>query len=262
MNNNLLVASDDSNNVVPSSIPLPEFESPSCKNPPKELPLSRSKSLNFFRSSNEQIIPIMKISESVPRISSETLRDIIEGKYSDLNMKLIVVDCRFDYEFRGGHIKDALSAAKPNKLIEKLIRDPDEGAIVVFHCEFSSERAPKVAGFFRDIDREVNRVNYPKLYYPHVYILDGGYKKFYTDYPEHCEGGYIPMNHVDYKNTELQLSNTIFRNEIQDLIDKKRALIARSIRNNENGSLSPNSAQNPFNKRLTRLMASPTLCKK
>ena len=34
----------------------------------------------------------------------------------------------------------------------------------------------------RETDRKKNGMDFPKLYYPEVYLLDGGYKAFY----EHC----------------------------------------------------------------------------
>ncbi len=36
--------------------------------------------------------------------------------------------------------------------------------------------------FLREYDRRINDSNYPKLYYPEVYLLDGGYRAFYEKY--------------------------------------------------------------------------------
>ena len=33
---------------------------------------------------------------------------------------------------------------------------------------------------------------YPKLFYPEMYVLNGGFKQFYKEYPECCEGEYLP----------------------------------------------------------------------
>ena len=35
----------------------------------------------------------------------------------------------------------------------------------------------------RKKDRERNGMDFPKLYYPELYLLDGGYKCFYEKYP-------------------------------------------------------------------------------
>lgn len=38
-------------------------------------------------------------------ISSQTLSQVLEGAYSDQVEKAIVIDCRYPYEFNGGHIE-------------------------------------------------------------------------------------------------------------------------------------------------------------
>ena len=53
--------------------------------------------------------------------------------------------------------------------------------VLIFHCEFSSERGPKMSRFLRDQDRELNKDCYPRLNYPEMYILEGGYKAFYEN---------------------------------------------------------------------------------
>ena len=47
--------------------------------------------------------------------------------------------------------------------------------ILVFHCEFSSERGPRQLRYLRACDRTRNP--YPKLHYPEIYLLYGGYKE-------------------------------------------------------------------------------------
>ena len=54
--------------------------------------------------------------------------------------------------------------------------------IIIFHCEFSSERAPKMSRFLREIDRAANKECYPSLGFPELYTLEGGYKAFYSKY--------------------------------------------------------------------------------
>lgn len=36
--------------------------------------------------------------------------------------------------------------------------------------------------FLRGHDRKLNEHNYPKLFYPELYLLEGGYKNFYEKY--------------------------------------------------------------------------------
>lgn len=65
---------------------------------------------------------------------------------------------------------------------------------VVFHCEFSQNRAPKSYRFFRELDRIRNASAYPLLSYPEIAVLDGGYKAFYHAHPERCTpSAYVSM---------------------------------------------------------------------
>jgi len=42
---------------------------------------------------------------------------------------------------------------------------------------------------------------YPQLYYPELYLLDGGYKSFYEQFADLClPRGYMPMLHTDHKD--------------------------------------------------------------
>lgn len=65
---------------------------------------------------------------------------------------------------------------------------PEKRVLLVFHCEFSSERGPRMCRFVRERDRVINE--YPNLHYPELYVLKGGYKDFF---PLHkvCDGFYL-----------------------------------------------------------------------
>ena len=79
-------------------------------------------------------------------------------------------------------------------------------SILVFHCEFSSERAPRQLRYLRACDRTRNP--YPRLHYPEIYLLKGGYKEFYHTYKELCvPEEYLPMLDDRY-NKEYKLFRT------------------------------------------------------
>ncbi|KAF1595470.1 M-phase inducer phosphatase 2, partial [Eudyptes moseleyi] len=76
--------------------------------------------------------------------------------------------------------------------------DTSKRVIVIFHCEFSSERGPRMCRFVREKDRACNE--YPHLHYPELYVLKGGYREFFPQYQTHCEPqDYRPMHHEDFK---------------------------------------------------------------
>jgi len=39
----------------------------------------------------------------------------------------------------------------------------------------------------RKLDRSANLENWPSLYYPDLYLLDGGYREFFIKFPDFCE---------------------------------------------------------------------------
>ncbi|KAL0969532.1 hypothetical protein UPYG_G00228530 [Umbra pygmaea] len=137
-------------------------------------------------------------------ITPEMMVSALNGEFDHLVERLIVIDCRFPYEFEGGHIKGALNLHQEEQLEDYLLRTPiaplsaDRRVLLVFHCEFSSERGPRMCRFVREKDRTMNV--YPKLHYPELYILKGGYKEFFPHFQMQCEPqAYRPMHHEDFK---------------------------------------------------------------
>ncbi|XP_010877610.2 M-phase inducer phosphatase 2 [Esox lucius] len=138
-------------------------------------------------------------------ITPEMMVSALSGQFDHLVERVIVIDCRYPYEFEGGHIKGALNLHQEEQLEEYLLRtpitplSPDRRILLVFHCEFSSERGPRMCRFVREKDRTMNE--YPKLHYPELYILRGGYKEFFPHFQMQCEPqAYRPMHHEDFKD--------------------------------------------------------------
>jgi len=55
--------------------------------------------------------------------------------------------------------------------------------MIIFHCEFSQLRGPRAYSAIRNQDRALNEKNYPYLDYPDIFVLDGGYRNFYKQFP-------------------------------------------------------------------------------
>lgn len=138
-------------------------------------------------------------------ISPETMVALLMGKFSNIVERFVIVDCRYPYEYEGGHIKTAVNLPLERDAETFLLQSPimpcslDKRIILIFHCEFSSERGPRMCRFIRERDRATN--DYPSLHYPEMYILKGGYKEFFPQHPTFCEPqDYRPMNHEAFKD--------------------------------------------------------------
>ncbi|XP_020645575.3 M-phase inducer phosphatase 3 isoform X1 [Pogona vitticeps] len=129
---------------------------------------------------------------------------LLQDQFQSLIEKFFTIDCRYPYEYHVGHIKGALNIHRQEDLFDFFLRKPlfpsapQKRLILVFHCEYSSERGPKMCHYLREEDRAMNE--YPALHYPELYVLQGGYKDFFSTYKELCEPqGYCPMHHQDFK---------------------------------------------------------------
>ncbi len=132
--------------------------------------------------------------DSIPRIARHTLLDILDGKYDEHYDQRMIIDCRFEYEFDGGHITGAVNYNDKELLSTNLFETGLPGrSLLVFHCEYSAHRAPIMARHVRKQDRTINVDQYPKLTYPEVYILDGGYSGFFMEHRDRC----FPQNYVE-----------------------------------------------------------------
>ncbi|KAK9417783.1 hypothetical protein SUNI508_01540 [Seiridium unicorne] len=138
--------------------------------------------------------------DTIPRISQGTFLDVLDGKFEEQYTQRIVIDCRFEYEYEGGHIDGAINYNDKELLARHLFETPMEGKVLlVLHCEYSAHRAPMMARHIRAEDRSVNAEFYPKLTYPDVYILDGGYSEFFNQHRCRCyPQSYVEMNDEEH----------------------------------------------------------------
>lgn len=72
----------------------------------------------------------------------------------------------------------------------------------------------------RERDRMMNKHAYPSLFYPEIYLLEGGYKQFYEQFAEFCSPqGYLPMLHDNHRN-ELKYFRR--KSKTWEMVTKKR----------------------------------------
>ena len=141
-------------------------------------------------------------------ISPATMCALLNEEFNIGVEQFVVVDCRYPYEFEGGHIPGAVNLWNCESLLHHFFESRVDAAprslsnkqVIIFHCEFSSERGPKMCKYLRQKDREVNKDNYPRLNFPEMYILEGGYKAFYETHRHLCQpNSYRNMLHRDYE---------------------------------------------------------------
>ena len=100
-----------------------------------------------------------RFSERIRLVTPETVARLINGEFRDVFDNHVIVDCRFPFEFNGGHIFGAINKFTKEHVLHAFIgnrqvlpivdhRHTDRVAIV-FHCEFSSVRAPTQYEFLR-----------------------------------------------------------------------------------------------------------------
>ncbi len=75
---------------------------------------------------------------------------LLTGEYGEAVTSFTIFDCRYPYEYKAGHIAGSKNVWTTEQLLERLfsapLLHPQEGTrdILIFHCEFSSKRGPKM----------------------------------------------------------------------------------------------------------------------
>uniref|UniRef100_A0A4W2HPU1 M-phase inducer phosphatase n=1 Tax=Bos indicus x Bos taurus TaxID=30522 RepID=A0A4W2HPU1_BOBOX len=167
-------------------------------------------------------------------VNPETVAALLSGEFQGLIEKFYIIDCRYPYEYLGGHIQGALNLHSQEELYNFFLKKPivpwdnQKRIVIVFHCEFSSERGPRMCRSLREEDRTLNQ--YPALYYPELYILKGGYRDFFPEYMELCEPqSYCPMHHQDHKAELLRCRNQSKAWEGERQLQEQIALLVKDV---------------------------------
>lgn len=106
--------------------------------------------------------------------SEEMLEKVFWTERSLLYNKAAVEDMKKD-------LKTAMQHPRNYKPFEKdaTILNPP---IIIFHCEFSQKRGPKAMRALKNKDSHLNIDRFPQLYYPQVFLLEGGYSEFHKQF--------------------------------------------------------------------------------
>uniref|UniRef100_A0A1I8AVF4 M-phase inducer phosphatase n=1 Tax=Steinernema glaseri TaxID=37863 RepID=A0A1I8AVF4_9BILA len=123
--------------------------------------------------------------EAFKSISGEYLARLMTSLGEEFSEKYIVIDCRFPYEYEGGHVKGAINIHDTMELEQYFyttdmhMKAPLHNKIPIFYCEYSQKRGPTMAKELRRLDRNINAHHYPTLDFKEIYLLDRGYKRLY-----------------------------------------------------------------------------------
>ena len=204
------------NSMMDPSIPLPDINDDMNESElecSEESPLAQNQMTTTDNSCGTQRI-----------ITPSELVEIINNPEAHGYSRLLILDARFEYEYRGGRIVGAQNITSRSQLFNVYNKYKGQNVCIVFHCEYSQNRGPKLYQIFREHDRHCNE--YPALTYPNIFLLEGGYRRFYQEMPQFCMGGYIPMRDQRFvSNGELRRSHSFFK---KDLLQQNRALRPRA----------------------------------
>ncbi|TIC00475.1 Rhodanese-like protein [Wallemia mellicola] len=161
-----------------------------------------------------KLLPCFSVKDDgLMRIQPETLDKLISEPLPESISDVHVVDCRFPFEYHGGHLPGAVNLGTLQS-VENYFLIPNAGAnrdtkslptpstsassnesrkVIIFHCEFSNMRAPTLAKHLRSLDRSRNE--HPNLNFPELYILSGGYAEYFRQFHNvKPELKYTPMD--------------------------------------------------------------------
>jgi hypothetical protein len=124
-------------------------------------------------------------------ITHDTLASVMRGDHKQNIDNVLVIDCRYPFEYEGGHIKGALNVTSQSQMESILfnpVRTNSERTAVVVHCEFSQARGPRGWMYIRENDRKMKGMaSFGEFFYPELYVLQSGYREFHKSFPSLCE---------------------------------------------------------------------------
>eukprot|EP00049_Salpingoeca_infusionum_P014390 m.268884 g.268884 ORF g.268884 m.268884 type:complete len:378 (-) comp15663_c2_seq1:516-1649(-) len=176
-------------------LPLPQFTDDSSTSPTKAMtkPLAMRRrtppTSSYFARGAPTAFPLCS-NTSCNEVSALHLHDALEHKNT------VVFDCRFPFEYAAGSVLGALNTPLIANVETLLFRDgqplytPD--TVILFYCEFSSQRAPRLWRHIRHVDAAMNPDGC--LAYPEMYVVHGGFKAIYATARDLCTGFHLAMN--------------------------------------------------------------------
>eukprot|EP00727_Mastigamoeba_balamuthi_P005318 m51a1_g14785 putative m-phase inducer phosphatase 3 isoform x1 (427) ;mRNA; r:471519-473346 len=166
------------------------------------------------------VLPLCSVREGHNCVDCDTVARLVRGEFAVFFDHVHLIDCRYPYEYDGGHIKGATnvtgSFAEVRTKLRRMFFGPDgpmsnpSRTAIVFHCEFSANRGPCSLDLMRNLDSRVTEASCDRPTdqvhtYEQVYLMDGGYKAFFAAHKELCDPQeYTPMEAESFKKEMLE----------------------------------------------------------
>ncbi|UZJ56686.1 hypothetical protein CBS101457_006006 [Exobasidium rhododendri] len=203
-------------------------------------PFRSAEGLPGFGASEREgkILPCFSVKDDgLMRITPTTLVEVLQGQYDQKMTTYQIIDCRFGYEFEGGHISGAINLSTMERVKKHFLLPQDKNdlpirsqsgkvdaaghstkKVLIFHCEFSCKRAPSMALALRQADRSLAH-DYPNCHFPEIYILQGGYCGFFKEYANVCE----PRSYVEMDDPKFQEKRSVELNGFRKQFSRHRS---------------------------------------
>lgn len=132
------------------------------------------------------------------------------------NPGTILLDCRFDYEYFGGHLVGAIKCETRQDIENVFTKyEHDVEKAFLIHCEFSICRAPRAANYLACLYKFYTGRS------PKIYVMKGGYSKFYREHKHDAKSfgifeihGYVKESSLIFKCRQARKNSDRAWNEM------------------------------------------------
>ncbi|EER12795.1 m-phase inducer phosphatase, putative [Perkinsus marinus ATCC 50983] len=138
-------------------------------------------------------------------VSTETVAELVRSDKVSEEDAIYLVDCRYPYEFKGGHIVNAMNFPPYNMeslkefVFNELASRDRRRAIIILHCEFSQVRAPLATDALNK-----HSARYGCSRPLELYVMKGGYCDFFRKFKQLCEPqAYTEMQGNSAENVDI-----------------------------------------------------------
>ena len=179
-------------------------------------------------------------------VLAEAVAEMVCGKHAGSYDRVFVFDCRGMREYEAGHIHGAVPPDRVLVTLDHLMLGRKHFSdnykkpfALLFHCEFSQERAPAVASVWINLCDARWKSEYPGRRMPFLNLLiKSGYKTFVEGYEQLCCGMEQSkyLTQIGANKTDTQLWNRArSSSDVSELDSGNRSKLSLRCRREENG---------------------------